>query len=320
MKLDFSNINILVVGDFMLDSFVMGSSNRISPEAPVPVVLEKEKNTVLGGAGNVVNNLYSLGCLSGKGNIFPCGVLGNDNAGKIILKMLSEVSSISGMIVDPSHISTKKERIFIDEEQVLRLDKEIKIDKNKYTEAIDKYCTSVIENIDIIIISDYNKGIVTDSMVKLLIDRARVNNIKVIIDPKKLDFSNYKNAHIITPNLSELERAASIKIKDDSQLESVCKALIKEHNFEFILATKSEKGMSLIGNDSVFHIDPIFVENPDVSGAGDTVVATLASCLALGMDVNEAAKIANMSASIVVAKSGTATIFLNELNLAISQN
>ena len=124
-------------------------------------------------------------------------------------------------------------------------------------------------------------------MVKLLINQARDNSIKVIIDPKKLDFSNYKNAHIITPNLGELERAAKIKIKDDGQLESVCKALIKEHNFEFILATKSEKGMSLIGKDSACHIDPIHVENPDVSGAGDTVVATLASCLALGFDVND---------------------------------
>jgi D-glycero-beta-D-manno-heptose-7-phosphate kinase len=317
VSLDFSNTSILVIGDFMLDSFVMGSSNRISPEAPVPVVLEKEKSMVLGGAGNVVNNLSSLGCSKSQRHLFSCGVLGDDNAGKTILKKLSEISSISGMIIDPNHISTIKERIFIDEEQVLRLDKEIKIDTNKYTEAIEKYCSSVIQNTDIIIISDYNKGIVTNKMVKLLINQARDNSIKVIIDPKKLDFSNYKNANIITPNLGELERAAKIKIKDDGQLESVCKALIKEHNFEFILATKSEKGMSLIGKDSVCHIDPIHVENPDVSGAGDTVVATLASCLALGFDVNESAKIANIAASIVVAKPGTATIFLNELNLAL---
>jgi D-glycero-beta-D-manno-heptose-7-phosphate kinase len=315
MKLDFSNINILVVGDFMLDSFISGSSNRVSPEAPVPVVLEKEKRRVLGGAGNVVNNLHSLGC-----NVFPSGVLGNDNAGRLIMDMLTNMNvDTVGMIVDPVHTSTKKERIFIDEVQVLRLDKEIKIDINKYSDAIHNYCNSALENADIIIISDYNKGVVSKSMVSFLIEKAKENNIKVVIDPKKLDFSDYKNANIITPNLSELERTSNTVIKDNNQLESVCQALIEEHNFEFILATRSEKGMSLIGKDSILHIDPILVKNPDVSGAGDTVVSTLASCLALGMNIDEAARIANISASMVVARAGTSTICLDELQTVLNR-
>ena len=315
MKLDFSNINVLVVGDFMLDSFILGSSNRISPEAPVPVVLTKEKNIVLGGAGNVINNLYALGC-----NIFPFGVVGNDSAGKMIIDMLNSINvDTSGIISDSEHISTKKERIFIDGKQVLRLDEEVKIDINKYQKSIEDYCISIIENVDIIIISDYNKGVVSKKIVEFLITKAKDNNIKVIIDPKKLDFSDYRNANIITPNISELERAANKKINDDYQLELACKALIKENNFEFILVTKSEKGMSLIGYDNIFHIDPIFVENPDVSGAGDTVVATLASCLALGMNANESAEIANISASMVVAKHGTSTISLDDLKNNINR-
>jgi rfaE bifunctional protein kinase chain/domain len=296
MKLDFSDITILLAGDFMIDHYIIGTSNRMSPEAPVPIVIPKEEYSIPGGAGNVAMNLRAMGA-----NVICLGTVGDDVWGKKLISILkNEGINVDSIDIIKNHPTTLKQRIYSNGKQVARLDTE------KILDWSPEISDHNLDNYDACIISDYNKG--------------AANNIKLdietlIVDPKKDDFSVYKNAHIITPNLNELQRATKIKIQDDQSIVDACTELIEKHNFNFIVAKRGAQGMTIVGkNNFIKHIEAHSVENPDVTGAGDTVIAVLSAVYSKTKDIELASKIANTAAAIVVAKPGTATVTIDEIN------
>ena len=301
MKLDFSDITILLAGDFMIDHYIIGTSTRMSPEAPVPVVIPKEEYSIPGGAGNVAMNLRAMGA-----NVICLGNVGDDIWGEKLISTLSnEGINVNSIDVIKNHPTTLKQRIYSDGKQVARLDTEEILD---WSPKISDYN---IDNYDACIVSDYNKG--AASNIKLDIEI-------LIVDPKKDNFSEYSNANIITPNLSELQRVAKIELKNDQSIVDTCIELIAKHNFDYIVAKKGDQGMTIVGkNNFVKHINAHYVKNPDVTGAGDTVIAVLSVVYAKTKDINLSAKIANAAASIVVGKSGTATTTVEEIERLLAK-
>jgi rfaE bifunctional protein kinase chain/domain len=302
MNLDFSDIKVLLIGDLMIDHYIIGKSNRISPEAPVPVVIPEEEYFIPGGAGNVAMNLSSMGA-----DVTCLGAIGDDILGKKLLSILeNEGININDIKIIQNHSTTSKQRIYSNGKQVARLDKE------KIIDFKSNFLSNDINNYDVCILSDYNKGVIKD---------IKINTDMVIVDPKKDDFSLYKNAHIITPNFNELQRATQIDIKDDQSIIDACNKLIKENNFTYVVAKRGAEGMIVIGkNNFVKHIKPYHVDSPDVTGAGDTVISALSIAYAQTKDIELSAKIANAAAAIVVGKPGTATVTIDEINNYIELN
>ena len=303
MSLDFSDIKVLLIGDFMIDHYIIGTSTRMSPEAPVPVVMPEKDYSIPGGAGNVAMNLKLMGA-----NVTCIGCVGNDIWGKKLLSILkNEGIKTEGIELIDDHPTTLKQRIYSEGKQVARLD----------TEKIINWKTNaeVQQNYDIVILSDYDKGVLNN----LWFDISNLEN--VIVDPKKDSFNHYRGANIITPNLNELKKASNIDVKDDKSIVNACNQLIKENNFNYIVAKKGDKGMTIVGaNNFVKHIQAHSVDNPDVTGAGDTVISTLSLAYAQTKDIELSAKIANAAAAIVVGKIGTATVTIEEINNYISIN
>ena len=303
MNLDFSNIKVLLIGDFMVDHYIVGTSNRVSPEAAVPVVIPKKDYSVPGGAGNVAMNLSLLGA-----NVTCIGCVGNDIWGEKLLSILKNESiKTEGIELIDDHPTTLKQRIYSDGKQVARLDTEKIINWQPNSELQQNY--------DIIILSDYNKGVLNN----LWFDISNLDN--VIVDPKKDSFNHYRGANIITPNLNELKKASDSDINDDKSIVNACNQLIKENNFKYIVAKKGDQGMTIVGaNNFVKHVKAHSVDNPDVTGAGDTVISVLSLAYAQTKDIELSAKIANAAAAIVVGKIGTATVTIEEINNYISIN
>ncbi|MDC0917520.1 PfkB family carbohydrate kinase [Candidatus Marinimicrobia bacterium] len=302
MKLDFSDITILLVGDFMIDHYVTGTSNRMSPEAPVPVVIPKEEYSIPGGAGNVAMNLRAMGA-----NVVCLGVVGDDIWGEVLLSTLkNEDINVDNIDIIKNHPTTLKQRIYSDGKQVARIDTEKILD---WRFKISDY---TVDNYDACIVSDYNKGVIKDTNID--------TNI-LIVDPKKDDFSFYKKAHIITPNLNELQRATKIKIKDDQSIVDACNELIEKNNFNYIVAKRGAQGITVVGkNNFIKHIKAHSIKNPDVTGAGDTVISALSIAYAKTQDIELSAIFANNAAAAAVNKSGTATVTIEEINNYIRLN
>ena len=302
MKLDFSDITILLVGDFMIDHYVTGTSNRMSPEAPVPVVVPKEEYSIPGGAGNVAMNLRAMGA-----NVVCLGVVGDDIWGEVLLSTLkNEDINVDNIDIIKNHPTTLKQRIYSDGKQVARIDTEKILD---WRFKISDY---TLDNYDACIVSDYNKGVIKDTNID--------TNI-LIVDPKKDDFSFYKKAHIITPNLNELQRATKIKIKDDQSIVDACNELIEKNNFNYIVAKRGAQGITVVGkNNFIKHIKAHSIKNPDVTGAGDTVISALSIAYAKTQDIELSAIFANNAAAAAVNKSGTATVTIEEINNYIRLN
>ena len=302
MNLDFSNITILLAGDLMIDHYIIGTSNRISPEAKVPVVIPKEEHSIPGGAANVAMNLCAMGA-----KVICLGVVGDDIWGGKLLSLLKNNGiNIDGIDIIKDHPTTLKQRIYSDGKQVARLDTEKIIDWKI------NFMLKNIGNYDVCILSDYNKGVIKN---------ANIDTNILIVDPKKDDFSLYSNANIITPNMNELQKATSINIKDDQSIVDACTELIRKNNFDYIVAKKGNKGMTIVGqNNFVKHITAHHVDSPDVTGAGDTVIAALSIAYAKTQDIELSARFANNAAATVVSKSGTATVTINEINNYIELN
>ena len=302
MKIDFSDISVLLVGDFMIDHYIMGTSNRMSPEAPVPVVTPKKEYSIPGGAGNVAMNLRAMGA-----DVICVGAVGDDIWGERLLLLLKNKGiNIDGIDIIKNHPTTLKQRIYSDGKQVARLDTE------KIIDWTSSFLSNNLKHYDTCILSDYNKGVIKNADIDMNI---------LIVDPKKEDFSLYKNAHIITPNLNELQRATTIKIQDDKSLIGACNELIAKYNFNYIVAKKGSKGMTIVGENSfVKHIKANSVDHPDVTGAGDTVIAALSIAYAKTQDIELSAQFANSAAAIAVSKSGTATVTIDEINNYIELN
>ena len=308
-ELNFSDCRILIVGDIMLDKYYMGSVDRISPEAPVPVVNIKTEDSRLGGASNVANNISSLGA-----QVTLCGSVGHDFFGKEIERMAKQ-RNIALHLQRSSYPTITKVRIIGGKQQIVRLDYEEKIDLSE-DEKQDVKTTvgKLLSDHDLLVISDYGKGFVSDELCRGLISVAHTQKKSVIVDPKGKNWDKYTGADIITPNVKELSDIAGYTVfNKDEDIEKAALAIIREKKLNSLLVTRSEKGMSLINETQHIHIPTHSEEVFDVSGAGDTVVATLSICLAAQMDIAEAMKIANIAAGVVVKKIGTATLSIREL-------
>jgi len=304
----FHEKTVLVIGDLMLDKYIWGRVNRISPEAPVQVVNVKKESFAAGGSANVAMNLSALG---GKTDVV--GVVGKDESNKQLISMLNEKKiKTEGVIIDDKKPTTQKIRIIGQNQQLLRVDYEDREYLNKDDEnRVMKYIKKIIKDIDIIIISDYAKGSITESFMNELKTAANEHDKKIIVDPKPKHTAFYEGVYLVTPNNNEACEMAGIE-KNNHCLEDVGKELGAKMNTN-ILITRGEKGMTLIENNNVTNIPTKAKEVYDVTGAGDTVVAALALSIASGATPEQAAVIANHAAGIAVGKVGTTTVGSDEL-------
>jgi len=314
---EFKNNKILVIGDLILDRYIWGKVNRISPEAPVPVVEVTDENFLLGGASNVANNIVSLG-----GHATIVGVAGNDRAGEVMMRMLGEKGVQCGGVFFGPRPTTVKTRVIAHNQQVVRFDRENK-DKvdGKVFRGLLEYIRSAVQDHDAVIISDYKKGVVSSELVKQVLKHSKPGNIFVSVDPKVGHFHCYKNVSLVTPNVMEASIASGIEIKDEKSLINAGRTLLRKIPCDAVLITRGEHGMSLFRkNKKEVHIPTVAKNVYDVTGAGDTVIAAFSIAYAAGASMEEAAVIANHAAGIVVAEVGTAVATLEKLRKSLSVN
>ena len=309
IKFSKKNPNILVIGDLMIDHYLWGKCERISPEAPVQVLNVENESSVLGGAGNVINNLCALGS-----KVDVISVIGDDNIGQELKFLLDDIEIKSdNLIIEENRKTSKKTRLIASQQQVLRYDNESVEDVN--SNSILKILEVVTKNItkyDGVILSDYGKGVLTADLTQNIIKIANDNNIKVFVDPKGKDYSKYKNAYLLTPNKKEAIEATNIHIKDNFTLEIASKKLKELCNLKISLITLGENGIALF--DDNLRLKPTVArEVYDVTGAGDTVIASIAFAIANNLDIDEAIDFANLAAGVVVGKLGCATASLDEI-------
>jgi len=313
----FSKVKILVVGDIMMDRFIWGKVSRISPEAPVPVVAVEKETFLLGGAANVVNNINSLG-----GKVSLCGVVGDDEMGEKIIKELTEMRiGLHGTFVEEGRQTTTKTRIIAHHQQLVRIDRETADHPRISTSRIlSEFLKKNIENFDGIILSDYGKGLLTKELIRATIRRVREIKKFIMVDPKLKNFFYYKGATVVTPNVAEASAASGILINDLSSLKRAGRRLLKKLGCDVLVITRGEEGIAIFEpHQEPFLVPTVAKEVYDVTGAGDTVIGTMALALGTGARVIEAAKLANYAAGIVVGKIGTATVNRTELIKVIKE-
>ncbi|MDB4903296.1 MAG: D-glycero-beta-D-manno-heptose-7-phosphate kinase [Mucilaginibacter sp.] len=303
--------SILVIGDLMVDHYIWGSATRLSPEAPVPIVNVKNESTTLGGAGNVVQNLVALGA-----NVTIAGVIGDDSPGIQLTEMLEgEGVKTNTIIKDKIRPTTVKTRVLVGSHQLVRVDREITdpVSKELEDELLNKL-SSCIDSADIVVFSDYNKGLFSPVLTQRIIKIANDHQKKVIIDPKGLNYEKYKGAFIIKPNRKELAEAAKTeKITNIEELRNAAKTIFLQTGTTYLIVTLSEEGMAIITAQNSKLLPVKATEVFDVTGAGDTVIATIAYFIAVGLSVDEACELANHAAAIVIRHIGSATTTIDEI-------
>lgn len=295
----------------MLDHYIYGNCNRISPEAPVPVVEITRESYTLGGAGNVLENLRALDC-----NAAIIAVVGKDDKAEIVKGIIIEHNADSnGLVPDDSRCTTVKTRVVSANHQMIRLDREC---TDAVSSKITKKCSALISqhagNCNVMVLSDYNKGLLTDALIAEIVGLCTAAGIKTIADPKGRDFTKYRGINIIKPNRKEASLATGIIIKDSDSLERACIKIQQITNCEAVVVTMSEDGIAIYENDQLNIIPTKAIDVVDVTGAGDTVIAAIAIALASGYSLKEACDFANHAAAIVVSKAGSATATLQEIN------
>ncbi len=317
----YNKINVLVIGDIMLDRFVYGDVERISPESPVPVLSIRREDTMLGGAGNALANLAGLGAES-----VIIALVGDDTEGRAInekaLSLGIKKDNI-GLIYDPKRPTTIKTRYLAGHQQLLRTDFEDKtVVGDKVFIELTKSLPRYIKNANAVIVSDYGKGLLREDVLAQIIKIAAENKVPVIVDPKGNDFSKYKGAFAVTPNKKELaEATGGMPTTSNDDIEKAAGKIIDECGINAVIATRGKDGISIIQkNKDPVHIPTKNVEVYDVSGAGDTVIATISASLAVGADLEQAAILANAAGGVVVSKVGTAPIRHDELVEALTGN
>ena len=305
---NFKNIKIGVVGDLMLDDYIYGTVERISPEAPVPVVNVKEEKFVLGGAANVVNNLASLGAKT-----ICFGVIGNDANGERLLGAFADKKiDVSGLIRDKERTTIVKRRIIGSNQQLLRIDWEDITPISTFLEyALLRNIESKIDELDAVILSDYDKGVLTPMVAKEIVRMCRDRGKIVTVDPKPKNAMNYYGATSMTPNRKEAKEC--LGMERATNMEEVGKELKEKLKLDNLLLTRSEEGMSLFIENKIVNIPTFAKEVYDVTGAGDTVISVFTLAAASGVSWHEAAKIANTAAGVVVGKMGTSTVTKDEI-------
>lgn len=313
----FSKIKILVIGDLMVDRFIRGKVSRISPEAPVPVVKVKEKNDVPGGAGNVTKNLGSLGA-----KVECCGVIGTDSVGENLLNEFQRLQIGTKWIIKaPNRSTILKTRIIAEHQQVVRFDDEddsqlSPILQNEIQESLKR----MIKEMDGVILSDYGKGMITPKILESSISQAHHYKKPICVDPKIEHFLSYKNVTCITPNLSEaMGGMHRVKLNSNGGLTALGEEILQKLKCHSVLITQGEEGMTLFEKNKSTHIPAKAQEVYDVTGAGDTVIAVLTLSLACKAPLIEAATLANLAASIVIGKLGTAVVSPKELKEALKR-
>ncbi len=312
MNLNFSDIKVLLIGDFMLDHYVQGASYRKSPEAPVPVVVPIKEHSFPGGAGNVALNLCALGA---KVDCF--GEIGNDRWGKKLVSILNRHgANTENLELSENRNTTVKERIFLNDKQLIRLDRDY-LSKQFTCILNSKYLQMDLNQYDACIFSDYKKG-----TVRVLGPELSNTASLVFVDPKESDFSLYKGADFITPNFNELKNVSIIdNLKDNSKsIIAACKKIIHAYDLGAIVAKRGDKGMIVVdNNDNVHIISAHKVEKVDVTGAGDTVIAAFALAFSKTKKIVDAAKFANAAAAVIVQKAGTKTASIDEIGQLFSK-
>ena len=314
----FKDLRVLVIGDLMLDEYLWGTVDRISPEAPVPVVAVEKKSHTLGGAGNVINNLSGMGA-----KVFAMGAVGAGPAGRDVLKKLEALSvDVTGVISEPDRPTTRKTRIIAASQQMLRIDREVKHQISAHTlETLTRIIAGYIDQMDLVIISDYDKGLVTRELVAAIVDLAKQAGVMTLADPKSMDFSKYTGVTVLTPNKKEAAIAAGIEIQTPEEMEEAAAKIMAQAGLEKLLITCGPAGMALYeAGKPTITIASKARQVFDVSGAGDTVISLLGLGLASGASFEAAAGLANLAAGIVVAKVGTATASIEELKQCLVEN
>lgn len=313
----FDRCRLLVVGDLMIDEYVWGAVDRISPEAPVQVVAVDNEECTLGGSGNVVNNLAALGA-----DVSVLAVTGSGRDRELLLDKLNKLGvDTRGVFLDPNRLTTKKTRIIADRQQVLRIDRETRKEvEPKTLKSLLKLAEEIIPGVDLILISDYGKGLVTRFLVARLVEIAEKYNKITIADPKGLDFAKYSGVSLLTPNRKEASLASGLESSNQNDIEIIGENLLGKSGIEKLLITCGKDGMVLFESGrKPYKISTMAREVYDVSGAGDTVIAVLGLGLAAGLGLKEAISLANTAAGIVVGKVGTATVSRKELRQALKQ-
>ena len=300
---------LLVIGDLMIDHYLWGACERVSPEAPVQVVNIDNESTLLGGAGNVINNLKALGA-----NVDVIGIVGECETSDELKGLLDDIEvDTKYLFIEQDRITSKKSRIIASQQQVVRYDREStdEINNKSQNHILDTF-KKIITNYELVLLSDYGKGILTNKLTQSLINVANKYGKKVLIDPKGPDYSKYKGAYLLTPNIKEASEATKINIIDDTSLNQAIIQLKSQFDLDISLITLSDKGVAVY--DDEFRIHPTFTREVfDVTGAGDTVLASLGFALACDLNIDEAIEFSNFAAGVVVGKIGSATATLNEI-------
>jgi rfaE bifunctional protein kinase chain/domain len=303
--------SVLVIGDLMVDHYVWGTATRLSPEAPVPIVNVKKETTTLGGAGNVVQNLVALGA-----HVAVAGVVGNDASGRELISILEQEGVKTNAIIrDRLRPTTVKTRVLAGSHQLVRVDREVTDPVSaEVEEELMLALKANIEGADIVIFSDYNKGLFAPELTQRMISIATAHQKKVVIDPKGLNYGKYKGAYIIKPNRKELAEASKTeKINNITELRNAAKTIFEQTDTTYLIVTLSEEGMAIVTERSSKLLPVKATEVFDVTGAGDTVIATIAYFVAAGLSVEEACELANHAAAIVIRHIGSATTTVDEV-------
>ena len=307
----FSRSKVLVVGDIMVDQFIWGKVSRISPEAPVPVVEVTSETLLFGGCANVLNNIFSIG-----GKVAVTGIIGSDDMGRWVIRQFRKMGiDTKGIIIEQNRPTIVKTRVVAHHQQVVRFDRENKnpVDSDNI-QIILEYIKAMRDELGAIIVSDYNKGIITKKLIDGVRDVIAGRNIVLCVDPKQNDFSFYRGCDIITPNHHEAGRALGVDLLNEEDILRGGRDLLEKYDFKAVLITRGEEGMTLFErNKDITSIPTVAKEIFDVTGAGDTVIGVLALCVAAGASFREAAAMANHAAGIVVGKVGTAAVSQDEL-------
>jgi len=312
----FPRVRLLVVGDIMMDRSIFGKVSRISPEAPVPVIIAEAEDFSLGGAANVAHNIRSLG-----GTVSLCGILGNDeNGGKIRGRIVEKGIQTEGIFFEQGRQTTVKTRIIAHHphyQQLVRVDRETTDHPKASTfRNLSKFLMEKMEDFDGVVFSDYGKGLLTRRLIQTIINRAKQSKKLIMVDPKVKNFFFFRGATVITPNTNEASEASRIPVTDQVSVEKIGRSLLKRLRCNALVITQGEKGMTIFERDQrPYRVPTVAKEVYDVTGAGDTVIGTMALALGTGphVSVKDAASLANYAAGIVVGKVGTAIVSSQEL-------
>lgn len=310
-----SRVKVLVVGDVMLDRYWWGTVDRISPEAPVPVVRLRKKTYAPGGAANVAANIAGLGATP-----ILIGVIGNDDDARLLCEVVTEAGIAPDRLVRSDRFPTiVKTRVIAHSQQVVRIDQEAEQSSAaRDEELVLNAIREAIGTVDVILVSDYAKGMLTEAVLSELIGGAPTNGMPVLVDPKGKEYEKYRGASLITPNQKEAAEACSFEVNGPGKIDKAGEYLLAAHSFGAVMITRGEEGMSLYRPNTLpVHLNTTAKEVYDVTGAGDTVIATFAAALGAGADLESAARAANAAAGLVVEQVGTTPVTLDQLRRAL---